>query len=315
MNELTVKIMIMKRKFLSLFLVAMLLVCAVPVKDAQAKKIKLNTNKLTLEVGDTAKLKVIGAKGKVKWKSSNKSIVKVNSKGKISAKKAGKAKITATNKGKKLVCKVTVESDDSENITPPDAVTNQSPAPVQSPDSGLANPSYEPLPAASPSSSTLAAKQQLKNYIVQYGETDSDGNKYIYSIQNSESGDSSYTYFRIEYDADKYCFNFGVMYMYSKNSSSILTFDIPELFDRDIVNISALYDYQEQIYGESALYLSTYTTEEALYFDCPSVDDSFFSIANELFNSILVLGITGWDGFVLDNTGVTLRDLGFVNII
>ena len=77
---------------------------------AASKKPALSKKKLTLCVGKTYKLKVKSFSGKVKWKSSNKSIAKVNKKGKVTALKIGKVKITAKFKGKKKVCKVTILS-------------------------------------------------------------------------------------------------------------------------------------------------------------------------------------------------------------
>ncbi len=69
---------------------------------------KLSKKTVTLNVGQSAKLKIKGGSGKVKWKSSNKAVASVTSKGKITGNKAGNATITATRKKKKLKCKVTV---------------------------------------------------------------------------------------------------------------------------------------------------------------------------------------------------------------
>ena len=92
------------------------------VANAKAK-IKLNTQKVYMAKGDTYTLKVKGVKAKkvkkIKWKSSNKKIVKVTKKGKLKAKLTGKnigkatiiAKVKLKNKKKykKLKCKVIVE--------------------------------------------------------------------------------------------------------------------------------------------------------------------------------------------------------------
>lgn len=87
--------------------------CKVKVKRPKVKKVKLNKSKLTLEQGRKKKLKVkfspSGATAKVKWKSSNKKVAKVNSKGVVVAKKAGKATITAKVSSKIYAkCKITV---------------------------------------------------------------------------------------------------------------------------------------------------------------------------------------------------------------
>ena len=75
-----------------------------------AQKVKLNKSKITLYTGKTYKLKMSGTKSKVTWKSSDKSVAKVDKNGKVTAKKVGKATITATVNKKKYKCKVTVKS-------------------------------------------------------------------------------------------------------------------------------------------------------------------------------------------------------------
>lgn len=75
-----------------------------------AATVKMNVKNQTLIKGQTYKLRLKGSTGKVKWKSSNKSIVSVNKSGKITAKKRGSAIITATNKGKTYKCKIKVET-------------------------------------------------------------------------------------------------------------------------------------------------------------------------------------------------------------
>ena len=76
--------------------------------ETTTPKVKLNKKKLNIYKGKTKKLILKNAIGKVKWKSQNKTIAKVNSKGKVTAKKKGKTTITAVYNGKKYKCKVTV---------------------------------------------------------------------------------------------------------------------------------------------------------------------------------------------------------------
>lgn len=75
-----------------------------------APRMRLNKTAVTLIQGKTVKLRVIGTKRKVTWKSSNKKIAKVNKKGVVKALSPGKCTITAKVKGKKLKCKVTVDT-------------------------------------------------------------------------------------------------------------------------------------------------------------------------------------------------------------
>lgn len=80
--------------------------CKVTVK-APALSVKSKT----IVAKETYTLKINGATGKVKWKSSNSKVVKVASNGKITGIKAGSATITATVNGKKLTCKVKVKAN------------------------------------------------------------------------------------------------------------------------------------------------------------------------------------------------------------
>ena len=73
-------------------------------------RMRLNKTAITLIQEKTVKLRVIGTKKKVTWKSSNKKIAKVNKKGVVKALSPGKCTITAKVRGKKLKCKVTVDT-------------------------------------------------------------------------------------------------------------------------------------------------------------------------------------------------------------
>ena len=98
------------------WLLVMTLVCTgVPISVNAAKKPKLNKTSVKLKVGKTVKLKVKNNKKKVKWSSANKKIATVNNKGLVKAKKKGKTRIIAKIKKKKLICKVTVQANNTGN--------------------------------------------------------------------------------------------------------------------------------------------------------------------------------------------------------
>ena len=80
--------------------------CKVVVKSPA-----LSVKSKTIVAKQSYTLKVNGATGKVKWKSSNSKVVKVASNGKITGLKAGSATITATVNGKSLKCKVKVKAN------------------------------------------------------------------------------------------------------------------------------------------------------------------------------------------------------------
>ena len=75
-----------------------------------ATAIKLNKTKLSLTVGDAAKLTISGTKSKVTWATSKKTVATVGKTGKVTAVEAGAATITATVNKKKYTCKVTVKA-------------------------------------------------------------------------------------------------------------------------------------------------------------------------------------------------------------
>lgn len=104
----------MKKRGYCLFICMVLLVTMFfPLENVQAKaKPKLSVKTKTMYVGKTAVITLKRA-GKVKWKTSKKSVVAITKKKKnkvtIKAKKAGKATITATYKKKTYKCRVTVK--------------------------------------------------------------------------------------------------------------------------------------------------------------------------------------------------------------
>ena len=86
-------------------------ICKVTVKKISLK-IKPVKRTLYLKGNKSIRLKTIvtGPYRKVRYKSSNKNIVKVNGKGKVTAVRKGKAKITVTANGIKKKCRITVLS-------------------------------------------------------------------------------------------------------------------------------------------------------------------------------------------------------------
>ena len=70
--------------------------------------IKFKKAKVSIKVGKTKKLKVIGAKGKITWSSTRNNVATVK-KGKVKALKVGKTTIIATKGNKSIKCSVTVK--------------------------------------------------------------------------------------------------------------------------------------------------------------------------------------------------------------
>ncbi|MBQ6844023.1 MAG: Ig domain-containing protein [Agathobacter sp.] len=103
----------MKNILRKIFIILLCLVLILPMIPSEyvdaASKVKLNKTKMTLYIGKTQTLKITGTSKKVKWSSSNKKIATVSTKGKVIAKKEGKVTITAKVGGKKYKCSVTVK--------------------------------------------------------------------------------------------------------------------------------------------------------------------------------------------------------------
>ncbi len=103
-----------KFRMLSMIMAVMVIMTATPVR-VEAKGAHLNKTKITITEGDTAKLKVSGISGKVKWSSSKTSVATVSQKGVVKAKKEGTAVIKAKVKNKTFKCKVFVEAEDDDS--------------------------------------------------------------------------------------------------------------------------------------------------------------------------------------------------------
>ena len=101
------------KKILSIFLAIALLVSSTAVfnvESVNAASPKLNKTKITLVAGKSTNLKVSGTNHKVKWSTSDRTVVTVSNKGKVTGKNIGTAIITAKVGKQKLQCKVTVKA-------------------------------------------------------------------------------------------------------------------------------------------------------------------------------------------------------------
>ena len=131
------------------------------VCHAGKKALWLNTTKKTISVGKSFRLKAKGkaAKGRLKWRSSNKKIASVTAKGKVTAKKTGKVKITVQSVKKpslKAVCTVTVKkkkTSEPAGSSKPDS--SAAPAPIStSPAAATAGVSSAPQVTQEPAAPT-----------------------------------------------------------------------------------------------------------------------------------------------------------------
>lgn len=95
-----------------------IIVTILRISGTEAKgNVTLNKTSVTLQIGDTMKLKVKGTEKKVIWSSTDSSVAVVNRSGKIRAKRAGAVTITARTAGKNYKCMVTVKDKDLQDIS------------------------------------------------------------------------------------------------------------------------------------------------------------------------------------------------------
>ncbi len=89
--------------------VLFMLLTAAILYPVSASAANVSPKKATLYAGEKKALKLSGIKGKVKWKSSKKSVAVVDSSGIVTAKKTGKCTVMAKKSGKTYKCSVTVK--------------------------------------------------------------------------------------------------------------------------------------------------------------------------------------------------------------
>jgi hypothetical protein len=116
------------KKYLSLFLLGILLISSLPIRTEAAKVKYVVKADVVYELYPKEKITLyVNTKGKTTWSSSNKKIATVSSKGVVTAKKPGDTIITATIGKKKYKCKVQVWSGEEviiyeNDIAPENAV-------------------------------------------------------------------------------------------------------------------------------------------------------------------------------------------------
>ncbi len=100
----------MKRKgILTILVLAMFLIGSTGASyGSGSSTVHLKYTSISIQKGSKVSNRLIGAQGKIVWKSSNKKIASVSSKGVIKAKKAGKCTITAKHGKQMYKCKVKV---------------------------------------------------------------------------------------------------------------------------------------------------------------------------------------------------------------
>ena len=203
------------KKLICKLLVALLILNLFPSNSAiAASKIKLNKSKITIKVGQSKKIKIVGANKthkKTRWKTSNKKIAKMsavkNDSVKITAVREGKAQITAQIGNKKYSCKITVKkAEEAKQQDGSDATMDKPTAvPAVEPTAVTTSvPTVEPtavptsvptvVPTVEPTVAPVTSGfDDLKEYIKQNGVMNKNNQKIINKTITSDDG-STFTY-------------------------------------------------------------------------------------------------------------------------
>ena len=273
-----------RKKGISLLVILAMLVSIVGIANtdttyAATKKIHLKKTTVNLVVGKTYQQKLIAKNGKVikatkvKWKSKNKSIAKINKKGKITAVKAGTAKMTAKYKGKTYKFTVKVKK-------------KAAPAPAKT---GL---------------------QKLYSYINQYGYVNGNGDKTVsYEFKTTEvffinhSGCIEFVMYDTQDTSNYSEISHVSMMMYLPETTSTRS-------DIGIYMVTGQYGSYESE-AHTTINCGTYTKNQTLYFYIDN--DNFPSDTQNLLNATFKLAMSVWDSGLMENFGMELRDVGFKN--
>lgn len=140
---------------------AMLLGASLPSAPAGAKKKapKLNTKKISIQIGQKRTIKVKNTSKKAKWSvKTGKKFITLSKKKKksvvVKGKKAGKASVLAKIGKKKLTCKITVTKPDEDKKTPDNSGSTPTPTPSGNP--ATSTPTATPTPSTSPTATATA---------------------------------------------------------------------------------------------------------------------------------------------------------------
>ncbi len=262
---------------------------AVTVKAVKAKKISLSKKKLEMKKGGTATLKCTVSPSSVtnaavSWTSSNKTIATVSSKGKVTAKKSGIVTITAKTKdGSKLKASCTV------------IVRNKT-----------------------LDSKVKSELERLKNYILQYGDENSYGEKGLF-------GEDEDTIYSIRYLPNEKMFVFGSFQDYTEIGED---FNIRVSIEMKYSLTGFDYCTAESVntYNENGRVESSYsadinikTADYNMDSTVPTikVKSNTYDLTNaaikEYVNTDFKKAMLDWNNLLYDEYGMTLNDLGFKN--
>ncbi len=333
--------MILSKRITSLF-VAFVMIIGIavfaPVSAGAKAKPKLNKTKATVKIGKTIKLKLKNAPSyKVTWTTSKKSVATVLS-GAVTGVAKGKATITAKYKGKKYKCKVTVKpnvkkfsqtftvykNDTFKLVLVNSYGTTYNAKKWVSSKSSVASIDKNGLIkgkkvgkvtiTATDSSGneikgTVFVKDgytALRDYIVKYGATDSDGYKYL------QKDEDSYAY-AVKYNSDTKEFIFAGRYSTSTRVVSA-AMAVPFGGTASVNVVSEINDTDANVYAktEAVVKPSEFDVMKDVDFKIVTSNAQSDEQMKSMSNAILMRSFYyGWKDILYSNLKMGFAALGF----
>lgn len=254
---------------------------------AEAATLKLNQKAISLEQGDTYRLKVKGSgKKKVKWSSSDPEVAKVGKKGKVTAVSEGNAIVSAKVGKKTLKCTVTVTV-----------------AMIEDDDSGS--------DGSQTGESVGDYYDRISDYIAANGRTMENGNLVV-SQQVSAAG-SAVILAIVKSTSDDY-----IMFTYSMSKDKATVVDV---FGMNRDGMSQLVTTMASVDGNQLFDAVSDELDPSSYVDDSTVLHFTDSIGlldeekvDQFSNTTFSLSLGLFDGYLQEQFGFGMKELGFSNL-
>ena len=246
----------------------------------RVSEVKLNILEYTMETGEsvqlTAKINPSNATDKtVTWSSSNTNVATVTDTGLVNGRSEGTATITVKTRDGGKICSCTIMV--------------KKPAPTM-------EDYYE----------------KLRIYILSYGGTNADGNKFIKKTENV-NGSLFTSAIIYEKATDQYLF---MMSVEDGRSVSVVQMTVNVLKSGHVQpEYVFVYENAGIAFQTKALIpVGTYTGNDDIYFDVINTTGSLSSSQMQtLSNQALKAAFSGWELLLYDYVGISLKDLGFTS--
>ena len=157
-------------------------------------------------------------------------------------------------------------------------------------------------------------KQKLKSYILNNGHKNNNGDYFI--KQERTSGNLQHVW-AVVYEINKNTFKFLLTNKESRyEDAMVMSLPLGNVNNVDAEFKYVINDNYSYFGAVTTINLPSFTKESIQPFTITKYSDSFFGIedkAKSLANTTLQLAFTGWDSLLWDNTGLTMKNIGFTS--